>query len=167
MAEQTFTFEDRQNFTGMDRQAGDEKPSLGVPSVVDGLVRDFMALVCELRGQFLENKITNDQSVQRLKDAGTEMQEVFYGRRPDEYIALPWNSPEQLGRYIINGFERAENCDETSAVFALFGLLFRETMYVVAGYEDDTFTEQQMRDHMDGIAERFTAILLGLPLDDE
>ncbi|MCA1941819.1 MAG: hypothetical protein LDL26_12560 [Caenispirillum bisanense] len=46
-------------------------------------------------------------------------------------------------------------------------MLFTETIHVLASYEDDTITEQQMRDHMDGIAERFTAILFGLPLDDE
>lgn len=165
-----FSFEDRQNMTVLDAQVVDDEsdiPHLGVPSNVSDLVRDFMATVIDARVQQLKGEATAEALTEDIRGRARALQALFLGQgEAGAAVTTPWNAPNQIGRHILRRFERAEGVDEATVIEALFGQVFTDTLDVVAKHERDDITESEMQDSLDGIVERATAFLLGLPLDD-
>lgn len=74
-------------------------PSLGDPVVVTKLVNDFVTLVIGIRGRFIKDEISGEQSIADIRRAAKAYGDIVMGRDAN-YAALPWNDPRRLGRRI-------------------------------------------------------------------
>lgn len=75
-----------------------DKPSLGNPDVVRGLVSEFAAAVVGVRGDWLRAG-GGGSPVERIRELAREYGRTIMGH-DDRYAALPWNNPDRLGRRI-------------------------------------------------------------------
>lgn len=166
-----YTFEDRQNMTALDSQVVDaeaEIPHLGIPSNVSDLVRDYMGSVIDARVKQLSGGATAEALTDGIRQQARALQSLFLGQGDKgAAITTPWNAPSHIGRHILRRFEQVNDVDENTAIEALFGQVFTDTLDTLRKYEDDEITESEMQSLMDAIVETNTAYLLGLPLDDE
>lgn len=76
-----------------------EKPSLGNPDVVAGLVAEFAGAVVDVRRRYHEDKLTGDQAKSAILDLAKEYGAIVMGR-DERFAAQPWHNPARLGRRI-------------------------------------------------------------------
>lgn len=77
----------------------DRRPSLGDAGVVRGLVSKFADDVVVVRRQYLLDELSGQECIDKVTLLAKEAGDIIMGRN-DAYVAMPWNSPERLGRRI-------------------------------------------------------------------
>lgn len=138
-------------------------PYLLAPSVVDGVLRDFMAKVMALREEFLQ-----DESIDVTAQVGAmckQLQATFYGKESTYLSSLSWNRPEQLGRYLCETLEMGG--DPEDAVQRLGQRIVSELMDAYLPYEADEMTDEQFTANVDFLAEMYVHALCGIPYEVE
>ncbi len=75
--------------------------SLQVLDTVDGIVRGFVGDGLALRGDYIEQKITQEEAVQRMGALSTSMQVIFYGKSPDYECKIARNSDPLRGGFRV------------------------------------------------------------------
>lgn len=74
------------------------KPYLGTPSVVDGIIRDYLHQLAKLRhAQLMDNASLEDG----LLKAATALQVTLYGG-DSKYLPSTWNTERLLGRFLVD-----------------------------------------------------------------
>ena len=76
-----------------------DKPSLGSPEVVAGIMTEFASGVVDARKRYNQDKLTGEQAQAKVRELAAEYGAVVMGRDA-RYQALPWNDPSRLGRRI-------------------------------------------------------------------
>jgi len=110
----------------------DEKPYLGSPSVVEGLLRDALANVILIRERQLSGENLDWKA--EISKVAVAMQDIFYGRN-DVYRPSPWNSEKHLGVALV---DRAGIGGSTvDAVFRLMLNMFGEALTAYSKFEAD------------------------------
>lgn len=141
-----------------------ETGSLGQPSTVDALLRDFMAEVTNARKAQNEEGLSDEEVIERCNVAAGKMQEIFYGRGPAQFVPLPiWNTPEKLGVHLKRALNM--NCAEEEAVRGAFIQLAIETIDAILVAEEEGSQPQDWQWRIDGALETFSALLMGRELE--
>lgn len=137
-----------------------DKPSLGSPVVVDGLLRGLLKMVTELRVEQLEGR--RQDLAEPLQAEAKRLQQIFYGR-DGSYSMTPWFSERHLGRGLV---ERAEMGGEASdAVERLMLRMVDEFLDIYLPFENDEIPEEELPWRIDGLVEFYQAAVMGLPYD--
>ncbi|MEW6695499.1 hypothetical protein Tther_02228 [Tepidimonas thermarum] len=133
-----------------------EKPFLGSPSVIEGLLRRVLYDITVARRAQLER---GEDAIAVMLRKADELQRVLYGQDP-AYQAYVWNSPKHLGRFLV------ERCgiggDTSDAVNRAAIRMMRDFAFDLVAYEDDRITEQQMQASVDALIDKFTRIFVGI-----
>ncbi len=136
-----------------------DKPSLGNPDVVRGLVSEFAARIVEVRLQYNEDKLTGPQAQEKIRDLAREYGRIVMGQN-DAYAALPWHDPSRLGRRIglvvpaIDGIE-----DPGELLFLTIGSSLSS---LAAAHEAGQLTDEQAQGHVQEMLEDTANLILGL-----
>lgn len=138
-----------------------DKPFLGSPTVVETLLRDLMAQVTTARGAQLAD---GTDPMPTLEAAAQRFQTVFYGQDP-AYRGSPWNSPRHLGRALVE--QAGMGGDREDAVYRLAVRVMAEVARIVAEFEADKLTDQQVQDAIDAAVDLYRGALMGLPVAQE
>lgn len=143
---------------------GGDKPYLGTLSVTEGVVREFLAGIIDLR-----NRPGVDQASMQdgMRELGTRLQSILYGE-DTAYSAGPWNSERHLGQYLVSsanvGGETSDAIERIS--YAIAGQLGE----ILQGIDIGVLTEEQWTFQIDILVEFWTHVFMGLPVptpDDE
>lgn len=135
--------------------------SLQVLDTVDGIVRRFVVDGLALRGDYIEQKITHEEAVQRMGVLSTSMQAIFYGKNPN-YEATDWNTPERLGKWLTENAKAVPPPVE-DAVARLFNLMLMEIGGTLNAIDAGTLDPSYSCTVIDDAIARNTAHLLGWP----
>ena len=137
-----------------------DKPYLGSYSIVDGLVRQLLSAVTDLREQQLAGKL---QGVEPQLDAlCKQFQATMYGQNP-EFLASAWNSPGQLGKALVE--EAGIGGDTDDAVARLAAKIISDYLAVYIPFEQEKVSDDDFQFGLETVVETFSHILLGIPLD--
>lgn len=132
-----------------------EKPFLGSPSVIDGLLRHVLFDIAAARGAQIER---GEDVIPVVYQKADELQRVLYGQDP-AYQPSAWNSPDHLGRALV------EDCgiggDTGDAVRRATVRMIRDFIIDLAAHEEDRLSEQQMQAAVDDLIAKFTRIFVG------
>lgn len=138
-----------------------EDSSLAEPSVVDGLVRDFLTDCIGTRGRYLRGEIDNQDALAAITEKAVELQRIFYGKT-NLYQRSPWNAEDRLGAYLVAKVNGGKVDDAISRLL-LAG--FKDCAEAGdangAGNMDDETLQAVIEDTVGTI----TAHLLGVPPD--
>lgn len=135
------------------------KPNLGNADVIAGLLSEFGSAAVSIRKRYNEGKIDGDQAKSELRELAVEYGNIVMGR-DDKYEALPWNSPDSLGRRIklvvpaINGVG-----DPGELLFLTIGT---SLMSIAAAHEENRLTDDAGEKHTQDMLQDTAALLLGL-----
>src|SRR3546814_5441525 len=93
------------------------RPYLGDPAVVRGLVQDFATEIIGIRADYNADKLTGEQAQERIRAAAARWGGIFMGRGGEDWSALPWNSPDRIGRRIGLAVGLEGDADPGEALF--------------------------------------------------
>ena len=138
--------------------------SLGEPSVVDALVREYMSEVVRARKAQNEEGLPDEAVIERCDAAAIRMQDVFFGKEAEQFPPLPaWNTPEKLGVHLKRVLNMA--CAENEAARGAFIQLAIETIDVLLEAEEEGSKPEDWQWRIDGAVETYTALLMGRELE--
>ena len=135
-----------------------DRPYLGDPEVVLGLVRHFGTSVVDVRKRYNLDTLTADGAMKAVDDLTGEYGRIFMGRDP-RYQALPWNSPEQLGQHIHTRLPEAG--DDPDPGKAAFLALARSLLDVAVEHENGRLGDADARAHVAAAVGSIADLLLG------
>jgi hypothetical protein len=140
-------------------------PYLGDPEVVEGLVRQFLSDVVAARKGYNADELDAEQAQEKVKRSAKRHADIFMGRavfeKPEDGFAVPpWNSPAQLGRYLVG---KGLDPDEDEACESLFLLTANLVLDAMAEHEDDKIDDETAQFRTDVAVEQAVQMLLGLP----
>lgn len=133
-----------------------DKPSLGNPDVVRGLVSEFASGVVGIRRAWIEGKDT-DPAGSILKLA-TEYGDIIMGR-DERYASLPWNNPARLGRRIGLVTPPIEGVEDPGAV--LFVTIGTSLSEIAAAHEQGRLPDSDAERHTKVMLEDAAALIVG------
>lgn len=146
--------------TALLRDNGD-KTILNQLDTVDAILRDYAVLVMGTADEVAQGKITGNQLVAKLQAEGKRLEGIFYGRDKG-YAVERWNSPEQLGKYIVNTV--GIGGDPADAVERLLAGFANELVPEVSAYQQGKQTEDMLQVAAEELIERYRHYLMGMPL---
>jgi len=138
--------------------AGD-RPSLGNPDVVIGLVRAFGAAVVDVRKRYNLDELTHDGALAAIDKLSGQYGDIAMGRDP-AYEALPWNSPEQLGANIHKRLPEANEDPDPGK--ALFLALARSLLDVAVAHEDGDMKDGEAQGHIEAAISSIANLIVGV-----
>lgn len=138
-----------------DVAADDDRPYLGDPEVVDGLVRGMCS-------RAMEAGLSDGDVVGKVSAIVEDVAGVFMGRSPG-YRGMPFNSPEQLGRWVNETLGTAE-AEDRSVEMLLWSTL-AQVMDARASFVSGAKSEDDVRFQTDAAIEDACRVLIGLPFD--
>ena len=109
----------------------------------------------------VNGKISGDEAFQRLHDLCMEYQAIFYGQRPDRYRAMPFNSPEGLGAFIIQRL--GMKAPKEQAAYTLLMSTANQILEAYHAYLTDALADDDVQFRIEAAIEDAQRILLGLP----
>lgn len=135
---------------------GDGLHYLGSPMVVDAILRDALQRVSAMRVAQLKG---GPQPAVGIRDLAVELQRIFYGQSHGVYQSSAWNSPEQLGRALV------ERCgiggDVSDAAMRASVRMVKEFVSDLVAHEQDELTEEEMQAAVDALLSKYTRIFVG------
>lgn len=134
---------------------GTDKPYLGSPAVVAGVVREYLNDLTTLRSEQVKNGTNPMQDIEGLAQ---QLQHVFYGE-DDSYLPYAWNRETSLGQALVRDGDIGG--DTSDAVHRLGLRLAKEYLRDLIGYENDTLGDEQFQEAVDELVHRYTLILSG------
>lgn len=134
--------------------------NLGMPDVVDSLVRGFLALVMQQRIKAHAEELTVEALQKAIVEASKRMADTFMGYTSD-YAKSAWNTPEHLGAYIAANYEGAGSPDEAAEAFFL--RLAADMMLIAKEHEEERIDDEVAQFQVDALVEQACQTLLGLP----
>lgn len=136
-----------------------DKPSLGAPAVVEALVSRFSGEVVGIRKRYNEGRLTGEEAQDAVRDLATEYGAVVMGRDA-RYAALPWNSPERLGRRIRLVVPATDDVDDPGELlFLSVGLSLLE---LAAAHEEGRLDDAQAQQASADMLQDVVRLVLGV-----
>lgn len=129
-------------------------PYLGDEETVEDILRDLLLRVHEVAG--------SEDAVKTIEPMVEQTAAIFYGQ-DDAYQAMPFNSQEQLGRYVNEVFGTKE--DEKQTVQMLLWNMIRQVMEARQELLQGNLSDDNAQFRVEAALEDATTILLGLPLE--
>ena len=137
----------------------DSRPSLGDAGVVRGLVSQFASAVVEIRKRYNKDELTAQEAVEAVRDLSKEYGNIAMGR-DKRYFALPWNSPERLGRTIKLVVPAVDGVTDPGEL--LFLNLGTSLSSLAAAHEDGRVTDADGERMTKDMLEDAAALILGV-----
>lgn len=134
---------------------GTDKPYLGSPSVVAGIVREYLSDLTTLRTEQVQRGTSPLEGIDGLAQ---HLQRVFFGQ-DDTYLAYAWNRETSLGQALVRDGDIGGEASD--AVYRLGLRLAKEYLSDLIAYENDTMDAESFNASIDGLVERYTLILSG------
>lgn len=135
------------------------KPNLGNADVVTGILSEFGTAAVNIRKRYNQDKIDNSQAKHELRDLAVEYGNIIMGR-DERYEAMPWNSPERLGRRIKLVVPAVEGVDEPGEL--LFLTIGTSLMSIANAHELGKLTDEAGEKHTQEMLEDTAALILGI-----
>lgn len=145
-------------------QAASDMPSLSVPSDVEQLIRDFAQEVVGVRAGYNSGKMNAGAAAAALPAIAEKYGRIVYGRE-DGWQATSWNTPLELGRYIVEHW----HVEPSSVVAArhMFLLAAIELTKGMADHEDGKTSDSDAKAKVDGLIEHLVDTILGRIVEDD
>lgn len=137
----------------------DSRPSLGNADVVRGLVSEFAAAVVDVRKQYNQDKLSGEQAQAGVRELAREYGAIVMGRDA-QYDALPWNSPERLGRRIKLVVPAVAGIDDPGEL--LFTTVGSSLSSLAAAHEQGRLPDADAERHTQDMLEDTANLILGL-----
>jgi len=133
--------------------------SLAVPSVVEGIVRQWLMDLMDIRLRWLKDEISGDQAIEEMRLIHKGAQAIFYGRA-EGYETTSWNAEQGLGRHLVNKVVGGEVQD---AVFRTFYFAASEILPGLQDHAAGKMNDDMMEAMIEELISRYAAHMLGLP----
>lgn len=134
-----------------------DKPSLGNPDVVRGLVSEFASGVVAARGAWLKGKEADPKA--RIRELAVEYGNIIMGRDA-RFEALPWNDPTRLGRRIRLVVPPEAGITDPGVL--LFTAVGASLAQIAAAHEGDRLSDAAGEQHTRTLLEDAALLILGL-----
>ncbi|CAB4122302.1 hypothetical protein UFOVP32_2 [uncultured Caudovirales phage] len=141
-----------------------DKRYLGSASDVPEIVRDFCIGVHEIRSAAGKGEIAGAEALRRLNALAQQYSDIFYGKS-DGYRAMAWNSPDGLGVFINTRLGIQE--PEEQAAHTLFMNTANQILAAYERHQNGDLNDEDVAFHIEAAIDDASAILLGLPLENE
>lgn len=147
---------------GRDQLFGDNLPDNALNSMqtVDAVVRSFVTKVIDVRVRYNTDQITETQARQEVDALAQQYGDVFMGKSQD-YAALPWNSPAQLGEYLVGVMEGDATPETSARDFFLY--IASQLLQTMVEFEHEKIDDEVMKFRLDTLLEDAAHALLGIP----
>lgn len=138
---------------------GFDKVGLTTPSVVQGLLGEFVKQVSALDLKHTEGAITEAELKDGITTIAGHYGDIFMGRVA-EYGSTPWNSPDSLGKWLV------EDCGllstrEDAAKNALIALGVDMLKTVIWPFNADQIAEDVAQFRAEALLEDHLSLMLG------
>lgn len=148
-------------------EAAGAKPVLASLTTTSDLLRDLISDALARRGQYLEGKMQPATAMNEDVQACRALADLLMGRGPraEAFFIQPWNSPEQLGQFLIDAYEMECKADES-----VFTVLLSMLNQVYAEVDDIAKRDLDMEEEgwrLDGIVEMYAHAFTGIPYPTE
>lgn len=151
-------------FTFFAEPTGAEQLYLGSPEDVAFIVREFCGAVYDIRSRVTMGKVEGAAAVAKLDELANEYAGIFYGRQPERYRPMPFNSPAGVGKFIIERMGLKEEPDQ--AGYVLFMNTANQILEAYEGHMTGAMDEGTVQFRIEAAIEDTTGILLGLPPEE-
>jgi hypothetical protein len=155
--------------SGFVSQVGDagSKPILASLQTASDLLRNLVADALARRGMYLEGKMEPAEAQQEDVAACLDLAELLMGRGPRSvaFFVQPWNSPEQLGQFLIDSYDL--ECKDDEAVFSLLVSMLSAVYQEVDSMALNKQDAEEEGWRLDGIIEAHAHALTGIPYPTE
>lgn len=126
--------------------------------VVEGMVRQFLSDVLDVRKAYNGGAISGEASSAKIRELADNYTNIFSGNDTN-YSFTDWNSNEQLGEF-LSGVMGVPRDEAIKAFFLRLAADFIEA--AVVPFEDDKIDMEEAAFRMDASTEDATFALLGL-----
>lgn len=137
---------------------------LGSPDDVAAIVREFCVGAYEIRSKVTMGTLNSNAALEQLEALAHRYAGIFYGKEPKQYRAMPFNSPDMLGDFIVKRLGLSEPVEQ--AGYVLFMNTANQILEAYAGHQAGTMDDATVQWRMDAAVEDTASILLGLPPED-
>lgn len=153
-------------FSGFDVPSPGKGPLLTDPSIIEGLVRQFLSEVLDIRKAYNGGQIEGPECPALIKAAAARYANIFAGG-DETYSFTNWNSQERLGAFLAGILD----VDAGEAMLAFFLRVASDFItHAVVPFEDDKIDMETTTFRMEVTIEDATFALRGLhnsPLDED
>jgi hypothetical protein len=129
-------------------------------SAVDAVIRSFAGKVTQVRADYNADKITDAQAREEVASLAQEYADVFMGKSSD-YVAQPWNTPEQLGAYLVAVMDGKAEPETAARDFLLY--IAAQLLQVMVEHESGKLDDDVAQFRVDALLEDADYALLGIP----
>ena len=136
-----------------------EKPSLGNPDVVRGMVTEFASQIVEARKLYNQDQLTGEQTQERVRELAREYGDIVMGR-DERYDPLPWHDPSRLGRRVGLVVPPIEGISDPGEV--LFLTVGTSLMSIAAALEEESLEDNEAQQETTEMLEDTANLILGL-----
>lgn len=150
--------------TFFDKATPSEQRYLGDPDDVAAIVREFCMEVFDLRGRVNDGRLTGGQGLDQLEALANRYAGIFYGKEPGSFRAMPFNSPNGVGDFIVKRLGLTEGVEQ--AGYILFMNTANQIFEAYQGFMDGSMDEETVRFRIEAAIEDTSSILLGLPPEE-
>lgn len=134
------------------------KPNLGNPDVVSTLLSEFGSAIVNIRIRYNLDELDAEQAKQELRELAAKYGQIIMGHN-NRYEALPWHSPERLGRRIKLVVPEIKEVSEPGEL--LFLTIGTSLMSIAAAHEGGRLTDEDGERHTQEMMQDTAALILG------
>lgn len=149
--------------------AADGKPLLASLTTVTDLLRAFVSTAVDRRADYLAGKPEAANAMEADSTDAKALGDLLNGAGPKatDFFVQPWNSPDQMGRFLVDTYAMA-CAPEDAAYCVLLGMLGEAYAEVDFATENGN-TPEDAGDAINGVIETYAHALLGMedPNDEE
>ncbi len=143
-------------------RAGD-KPILASLSVTSGLITDLVGECIDRRALYLSGDVDPEVAMKGDIDDCRALAELLMGRGPRaaDYFVQPWNSPEQLGKYLVDVYNT--QCNPEDSVFTHLIVMLTNIYEEMDFITDNNLDMEDQLFRIEGLIEIYAYGFTGLP----
>jgi hypothetical protein len=134
---------------------------LGAPGDVESIVREFALEVSEIADKANNGVLDQADALAALEASAERYGGIFYGKEPKSFVAMPFNSPAQLGLFIKERLDAEDGVER--AAYLLFMNTANQLLEARARYLDGEIGEDDVSFLIESAIDDAVTTLLGLP----
>ena len=135
-----------------------DRPSLGNPDVVRGLVSEFASSIVDVRKRYNQGKLSGEDAQDEIRGLAVEYGKIVLGK-DDRFASLPWNRPGGLGRRIQLTTPAIDGVDDPGE--QLFLTVGASLVDLAQMLENDRMSEDDARAKVEDMLEDVVQLILG------
>lgn len=142
-------------------------PSLTSIETVQGLLHSFVSTAVARRGDYLAQKITATEAMQKDINEAHDLADLLNGKGPRvaEFSVEPWNSPEHMGATLKANYNL--ECTDEEATFTIVMSMLNEVYSTIDYLSANQQPVEENGWMVDGIVEMYAYAVLGLPWEQD